>query len=113
MKKSRRIKVSAFRPIATRLSKRAAETTGGTWTLVGYIDGHISAGEKIRRGLPHERVDILPGDTVEDIEILLATTAAKLRNVIADAIAKHGVPSLKVDKRNHHWAKAGAVKSRR
>lgn len=104
-----KIRVVNMSKNAVQLALRAAPLTGGTWTYVGWGGESIVASEKIRKSMPHERVEIKAGDTPATVELRLACAVARLRGPIAKSLAKVAVGAAKRDNRKHIWHKQGTV----
>lgn len=93
---------------AERAIKRARGTKGGIHLWVGYNGEAIVAGDKVRRSMPHIRIDVAPDAKQEDIETKLALAVIKLRKELPAAIAKWQAPKPPKPSRKHGWAKKGS-----
>lgn len=108
-----KLRVANMSRNAGLLVQRAAQTKGGTFIFVGYNGEQIVAAEKVRKSMPHERVDILPGETVEQVEVKLALAVARLRKPIAEAIKVWKTPPPPRNRKDHAWAAKGLLKKPR
>ena len=104
------MKVTNMTQAAQRAIQRAEGTTGGTFLLVGYNGEAIIAGDKIRKSMPHERVDVMPGDKLHDVETRLAVAVIKLRKVLPQAVRQWKSPAGPPrPTRAHGWSKKGSA----
>lgn len=83
------IRIVDMRNTAAALMKRVAGTKG-IFVFVGWGGEAIGVGDirDVRKTLPHERVNITPAMTYDEILLELRLAAARLVEVLPDAIAK-------------------------
>lgn len=101
------MKVTNMELNAERAIKRARGTKGGIHLWVGYNGEAIVAGDKVRRSMPHIRVDVAPDAVQEDVVMALAMAVAKLRKELPAAIAKWQAPKPPKPTGAHGWSKKG------
>ncbi len=68
---------------------RAADTTSGTYILVGWDGAAIAGGMKARLTLPHERVNVPKGATLEEVVVEMTLAAHRLKAVMPAALAAY------------------------
>lgn len=87
MAKKPDIRIVDMRSSATMLLKRVAGTKG-IFAVVGWNGEAVGVGEDVRKTLPHERVNVLPGMSHEDLVVELRLAAARIIDQIPDALEK-------------------------
>jgi hypothetical protein len=99
------MKISSMDDAARRVVAKASQTTGGTFVLVGWNGTAIVAGDKVLRTLPHVRVDIANGDSVDAVAIRFAVAVAQIRKTLPAAIKAWTRPPPPKPTRSHGWSK--------
>jgi hypothetical protein len=107
------LKVTSMVANAARAIKRANGTKGGIHLWVGYNGEAIVAGDKVRRSMPHIRIDVKPGAKQEDLELQLGMAVLELKKLLPAAIAKWKAPAPPKPGKAHGWGKKGASGGRR
>lgn len=104
------MKISNMTEAAARAHRRLADTTGGTFILVGWDGQAVSAGEHTRISLPHIKVELAKSDTVVDVERKLAMAVVELRKMLPQALARWKTPPPPKPAKTHGWARKGDLK---
>jgi len=102
------LKVTSMVANAARAIKRARQTKGGIHLWVGYSGEAIVAGDKVRRSMPHIRIDVPADMRQEDLELKLGLAVLELKKTLPAAIAKWKAPPPPKPTRAHGWGKKGA-----